>query len=166
MRKAARTVTVDDMINIVADDNNSLVLSSVLRGHLAAEALLVELLLLNRPTSDPWELSFPGKTKALADVGLIDYKLKAALDTMNGFRNDYSHIFGFSTDIPRVLGLAKDLAAGGVEFTDGLDSLLPDTAAKWYDDECGLLSEIFKQLLMSLAHALADAGGRDLFSES
>lgn len=166
MRKAARSVTLQDMLEIVSDRKADQILSATLKGHLALEALLMELIELKSQDTKIWKWSFPQKTQFLFDEDIISTSLKEALDKVNDFRNDYAHIFGHESDVPSVLNLAKNLAAGGVEFTDNFESLPQETAVAWYGDELGLLAEIFKHLLLDTASILEEIGGRDLLSAS
>lgn len=161
-RKARRSVTLDDIMTSSFLTNEQSLIDPTLRGHLALEALLVELIQLKNPGERAWKFSFPDKTEFLYNQGLIGGDLKSALDTFNNFRNDFAHIFGYAVTFSDIHSLARKLEADGVDFSDSVGHLPEAVALEWYGDEQILLAEILWCLLYEIACALEEAGGRNL----
>ncbi|RIJ25594.1 hypothetical protein D1227_04545 [Henriciella mobilis] len=165
VRKASRLVALDDIVSSAFDDEE-LLISPVLRGHLVVEALLVELILTSEHDENSvWRWSFPKKTEFAADNALMPAQLKKALDLLNDFRNDIAHIFDHQVSAEQVHKLAKDLEHHGVEFSDSLGNRPFEDVVADYDGICGMLYELLWCLSFEVAQCLLSAGGRDLFSE-
>ncbi|MHB8283645.1 MAG: hypothetical protein ACYDD1_03120 [Caulobacteraceae bacterium] len=163
--KAARPVGLDDIISSAFVDDGSL-LGPTLRGHLALQALLVELIQVRVPSDSAWDLNFPGHTQKAVDLGLLPPHLKPALDRFNRFRNTFAHVFGHAVAVEDVHALARELEGHGVDFSDSLGNRPLNDAVSNYGGDLGILQEILWCLCFEIAHALMEAGGRDLLSDS
>jgi len=141
-----------------------LLLNPTLRGHLALEALLAELLALRMPEADAWRMNFPQKADAAAGFGFIPPGIGKALKRFNDFRNDFAHIFGHVTDFITVHQLAHELEMLGVDFSDSVGRQSSECATTSYGGDRGVMAEILWCLLYEVAFALMEAGGRDIFA--
>lgn len=161
--KAARSVGLDDIISTAFADDGSL-LGPTLKGHLAMQALLVELIQVREPGDSAWNLNFPGQTQKAVDLSLMPTHLKLALDRFNKFRNAFAHVFGHAVPVEDVHALARELEDYGVDFSDSVGNRPLHDALSDYDGDLGILQEILWCLCFEVAQALMEAGGRDVFS--
>lgn len=164
LRKAARPVRLEDIVSMAFVEDDASLLNPTLRGHLALEALLVELLALRMPEADAWRMNFPQKADAAAGFGFIRPGIGGALKRFNDFRNDFAHIFGHATDFTTVHRLAHELEMLGVDFSDSVGRQPAEDAATSYGGDRGVMAEILWCLLYEVAFALLEAGGRDVFA--
>ncbi|PIB90501.1 hypothetical protein [Caulobacter sp. FWC2] len=162
--KAARAVGLDDIMSSAFVDDGSL-LGPALKGHLAIQALLVELIQIRIPGDSAWELNFPAQTKKAVELGLLPTHLKLGLDSFNRFRNAFAHVFGHQVPVEDVHALARELEGYGVDFSDSVGNRPLKDAVSDYSGDLGLLQEVLWCLCFEVAFALMQAGGRDLFSD-
>lgn len=163
-RKPARPVTMDDIMSSAFSPDPDSLLDPTLRAHLTIEALLIELIQLRRQDDKIYRLSFPDKADFLAQEGLIHSGLRDALVDFNDWRNDFAHVFGHEAKFANVHALARQLEKHGVKFSDSVGWQPQDEAARNYGGELGVLAEILWCLSFEVAHAIMEAGGRDLFA--
>ena len=160
--KASRAVGLDDILSSAFADDGSL-LGPTLKGHLAIQALMVELIQTRSPGDGAWNLSFPGQTQKAVDLGLLTPETKTALDKFNRFRNTFAHVFGYEVPVADVHALAGELETLGVDFSDSVGHRPLNDAVADYG-ELGILQEILWCLCFEVATALGEAGGRDVFA--
>ena len=163
MRKPSRSVELDDISSgqIIGDDTE--VIATILKTHLALEAMLIEQLRLSRGDDTIYKRSFPSKTEAIVAAGTITASDKSAFDRFNDFRNDIAHIFGHSITLSDALKLARELEAYGVDFSDSVGHYNEDQATEYYGGTVGILTEIGWCILFHAAHILLESGGRNIF---
>jgi uncharacterized protein YutE (UPF0331/DUF86 family) len=164
MRKPLRLVELEDIISsqIVGDDPE--IISTVLNTHLALEAIVIEALDLLQAGENKFHRSFPQKSQWLVDQGVISHGDKVAFDRFNDFRNDLAHTFGHQVTLAKVLTLARELEAAGIDFSDSVGEYDEAKAADYYDGVIGVLAEVGWCVLFHAADLLKTAGGRNIFS--
>lgn len=163
-RKPARPVTMDDIMTSAFEPDPTSLLDPTLRGHLTIEALLIELIQLRRQDDKIYRMSFPDKADYLAAEGLIHDGLRDALVDFNEWRNDFAHIFGHQARFADVHALARQLETHCIDFSDSVGWQPAEEAARNYGGDLGVMAEILWCLSFEVAHAMMEAGGRDLFS--
>lgn len=134
----------------------------VLRGHLALEAMIVELIQTIDNTEDVWKWSFIKKTQFLLANDILSDSQKDAYDRFNQVRNDFAHIFDHSISNQELLALARELEGFGIEFSDSIGSYSEEEALEYYSDKEGIMSEIIWCLLFDVAFVLQENGGRSI----
>lgn len=139
-------------------------LGIVLQAHLTLEALLIEMCEIVKSEEQAVPLSFPGKTKFLAETQKLPFYLQEAFDHFNNFRNDVAHIFSFKLDLATALELARTLEDTGIDFSDSVGHLSQSDATKYYGGLEGVLAEIGWCVLFEASNNLVELGGRDIFS--
>lgn len=164
LRKPARPVTMEDIMSSAFEPSPNSLLDPTLRGHLTIEALLIEFIHLRRRDEKIYRFSFPDKADFLAGEGLISSGLRDALVDFNEWRNDFAHVFGHQAKFADVHALARQLERHGVDFSDSVGDQSVEEAASSYSGELGALAEILWCLCFEVAHAIMEAGGRDLFA--
>jgi hypothetical protein len=163
-RRLARPVQLEDILSSAFQPNPASLLDPTLRGHLTIEALLIELIQLRRLDDKVYRMSFPDKAEHLAKEGLIHGGLRDALIAFNEWRNDFAHVFAHQARFADVHDLAAELEGYGVDFSGSVGSQPAVEASENYDGDKGVLAEILWCLGFEVAHALVEAGGRDLFA--
>lgn len=165
MRRASRMVELEDILSSnFFNDHNDLI-NPILKGHLALEAILVDLIKNFEASDKIWGWSFPAKTKFLLDKNMLSSSQKEAYDEFNNLRNDFAHIFGHEMTLKIILDLAKSLEAKGIDFSDSAGQYSEEQASEYYDGIEGVLAEVIWCVLFDAAHTLSQNGGRDLFSD-
>ena len=164
MRKATRSIELEDIISTNFFGDNDMIIGVVLRSHLALEACIVELVQINKSDDAIWKKSFPHKTFYLVSNGHIGQSDKEAFDLYNDFRNDFAHIFDHKVGLEDVLALAVKLEKLGVDFSDSVGHYTPMEATEYYGGIEGVMAEIAWCILFHASYLLLKNGGRDIFA--
>lgn len=165
MRKASRLVELNDILSTEFFGTNDSLITPTLRGHLALEAILAELIQLSGVGDEVWRWNFPQKTKHLLEKGIISAAKKKAFDKFNNFRNDFAHIFDHSVSVKEVLEMARDIEKSGIDFSDSVGRYSEKEALEYYSGIDGILAEIIWSILFDAAFILQAHGGRAFFTQ-
>ena len=162
-RRARRPVSFEDFLALHHVDEEVGFIGVVLRGHLAIEALLVEMVGLCQE-GNAWGMRFERRTEVLAEAGLISHLMAKDLNKINTFRNDCAHIFSLQPEFPEVSELAKSLEVMAFDYFDGMEGSDGEALSKAHGTPSHAMGALLVEVLHLLAYYLADAGGRDVFA--
>jgi hypothetical protein len=165
MRKASRLVKLNDILATEFFGMNTSLITPTLQGHLALEAILVELIQLNGVGDKVWRWSFPKKTKYLVENGIISSSKKEAFDRFNNFRNDFAHVFDHTVSTKEVLEMARYIESAGIDFSDSIGRYSEKEALEYYTSIDGILAEVIWSILFDAAFILEEKGGRAIFAQ-
>ena len=160
MRKPARPPTFEDYLQ---GHSGMDLVAQIIRGHLAIEALLIEIIRLRQPGDDVYKTRFPEKTAACVEHGFIGDSEKEALDSINDLRNDCAHILGHSLGYPQIFRILGIMGNSAIDFSD--DRVWSDQ--KVLEQDYGIeggVWEILHNAYHYLAYILSDNGGPDFAS--